>query len=316
MRASIIIPTYNRPNTLKLCLEALSRQTANLNDFEVIVVKDGREIELVFSDLTTDCDPGLQVRFFEIDHAGPGVARNAGIDHAAGEIICFTDDDCVPERTWVQEWLKYFVEHPDKVAAGGLVNSVSPTTMVERYIALKGLLARPVVDPTSAILNLVTANAAGRKVALQAIGGFDSDYLVNGKMVGAEDLDLTHRLRERFGNTALGTHEPAQVAHHHRQTLSALVRQHVAYGMGAGIFLKKFNLPPSHLSIKQPTILGLGQYAIYLLDRIAKKGFPEFKRKHLPIYLYPLYGGLDFVRKFAYMWGFYKLSLTTPHGKR
>lgn len=315
MKVSVVIPTYNRPHTLKKGLEALSKQSVSNADFEVIVVKDGREIPLDWDKLIENYN-GLAVRFFEIDHAGPGAARNAGIGYATGDIICFTDDDCVPDRHWVANWVKYFVQHPNQVAAGGTVDSVPTTTFVEKYIALKGLLVGPAINSEGIVINLVTANAACRRSALKAIDGFANDYLVDDRMVGAEDLDFTYRLRQRFGNSTLGVCTEARVAHHHRQTLSAMIKQHIAYGKGALIFIRKFNLPPVHLGIKDPTILGLFQYIGYLIHRIATKSLAEFRRKRLPVYLYPVYGGLDFIRKFSYMWGFYLMNRSSRHGTK
>jgi len=100
MEASIIIPTYNRADKLKLCLEALKGQ--DYKNFEVIVVDDGS------SDNTkkiVKSFKGLKTRYFYQEHSQQGVARNLGIGKARGKYIFFIGDDIIPEKNWLSEHL-------------------------------------------------------------------------------------------------------------------------------------------------------------------------------------------------------------------
>lgn len=108
MKASIIIPTYNRAKILKECLEALGKQS--VKDFEVIVVDDGG------SDNTkeiVDSARGLKTRYFRQKHSQQGVARNKGIKKAIGEYIFFIGDDILPEKNWIEEHLRLHEENND-----------------------------------------------------------------------------------------------------------------------------------------------------------------------------------------------------------
>ena len=71
---SVVIPTVKR-NSLRRCLEALKKQN-RLPD-EVIVIEDKKRL-------------------------GPSWARNKGIMKAKGDLIAFTDDDCVPPKDWLE----------------------------------------------------------------------------------------------------------------------------------------------------------------------------------------------------------------------
>jgi cellulose synthase/poly-beta-1,6-N-acetylglucosamine synthase-like glycosyltransferase len=306
LRAAVVIPTYDRPKTLRLCLEALRQQTLPKDQFEVFVIKDGKE-KPIPEGLHAAAE-GLNFTLREIEHGGAAMARNEGIRLASAPIICFTDDDCVPASDWLEQYVNYFEAHPQAIAAGGTVRGIPPTTPVERYIAFKGLLERPVIRPNGKFMNLPTANAAYSMAALKKVNGFSGEYVFNGKMIGAEDLDLTYKVREEFGNEAFAFCPEAVVEHHHRQDLAALVKQHIDYGRGAWVFLDKFDLPYSELDLKPASGWGLMQYGVYLAHRITTKSWAEFRRKKLSILYYPYYSALDFVRKWSYMWGVYLMQ--------
>ena len=87
---SIIVPTYNAQAYVEQCIESLLAQT--YPDIELIIVDDG----------STDSTPEILSEFAQRDeritvitqaNAGPGVARNNGIDHARGSYLYFCDAD-------------------------------------------------------------------------------------------------------------------------------------------------------------------------------------------------------------------------------
>jgi glycosyltransferase involved in cell wall biosynthesis len=95
---SVIIPTYNRLEKLQKTLEAFGRQTLSKKDFEVIVIDDGG------SDGTKDCiesfreSTRLNLKYFYLDHRGPGRARNIGAQKALFPIVFFCGDDTYPDK--------------------------------------------------------------------------------------------------------------------------------------------------------------------------------------------------------------------------
>jgi GT2 family glycosyltransferase len=97
MRASVIIPTYNRSSFLARTLTgfALQRQ----RDFEVIVVDDGGgdDSRSVVTGFSTE----FEVRYHHREHRGISAARNAAIQEARGDILVFNDDDRVPAPDFI-----------------------------------------------------------------------------------------------------------------------------------------------------------------------------------------------------------------------
>src|SRR5579884_2504543 len=103
-RASVVVPTYRRPDLLDRCLAALVAQDLGPQAYEIVVADDaaseetGRQVER----WATNDRPAL--RYVPVRHAhGPAAARNAGWRAARGEVIAFTDDDTVPDPGWLRE---------------------------------------------------------------------------------------------------------------------------------------------------------------------------------------------------------------------
>lgn len=102
---SIVVPAFNAEATVEECLDSLLRQT--YPDFELIVVDDGSRdttAELVAAKAAQD----RRIRLLCQTNAGPGAARNAGIDHATGEWLCFVDSDDTVSPNYLEVLLSLF----------------------------------------------------------------------------------------------------------------------------------------------------------------------------------------------------------------
>jgi GT2 family glycosyltransferase/Flp pilus assembly protein TadD len=86
---SVIVPTYNRPDRLRVALESVNRQ--QYQDFEVIVVNDGTTpVESVIAELNRDG----RITLVNHDHnRGLAASRNTGLRLAKGTYIAYLDDD-------------------------------------------------------------------------------------------------------------------------------------------------------------------------------------------------------------------------------
>lgn len=182
VKVSVVVPTYNRPALIKKCVEGLIQQNFNPEAYEIIVVTDGPD-ETTSSFINAykkQCN--CQVHCYSLPvKKGPAAARNKGWRSAKGELVLFTDDDCIPSPTWVSGfWKAYEAMGTDRIAFTGkiIVPYKKPLTDHDRNtIALEQA-------------DFVTANCAVSKTMLELIGGFDEAF----EMAWREDSDLEFKL--------------------------------------------------------------------------------------------------------------------------
>ena len=104
LKISVIIPTFNDDTRLQLCLDALSKQTLPTSDYEVIVVNNSKSplsVKATFENIT----------FLRELKPGSYAARNLGVSAARGEVLAFTDSDCIPSRVWLESGLEAIHEN-------------------------------------------------------------------------------------------------------------------------------------------------------------------------------------------------------------
>lgn len=130
---SVIIPTYNRSDSIIRALRSLCHQTLRPEQFEVIVVDDGS---------TTYCPDELyspaydfDLRIIRQENAGATIARNHGALHSRGEVLIFMDDD-VTASNQALEVLTDTCQRCSRVLAMAALVSRSPdltTVYARRY---------------------------------------------------------------------------------------------------------------------------------------------------------------------------------------
>ena len=119
---SIVIPTYNRPEQLAVCLRACSRLEYPHDRFEVIVVDDGGVMPL--DEVINEFRGLLTLKLLQQQNAGPAAARNKGAAEARGEFLAFTDQDCAPASNWLEALAAQFVASPDCAVGGQTRNAL------------------------------------------------------------------------------------------------------------------------------------------------------------------------------------------------
>jgi len=115
MRASIIVCTRNRAGSIPETLEALSQQEGA--DFEILVVDSSAGAE---KEKTAELAARFGAKYVAERRPGLSLARNTGMSAAAGEIIAFTDDDCIPAKDWLAQKIKNYSD-PNVWACTGRV---------------------------------------------------------------------------------------------------------------------------------------------------------------------------------------------------
>ena len=131
MFVSIIIPTFNGASRIGHCLNALLPQTIG-RDVEILVIDDGSTDNL--AEVIPRFDRAA-VRIITQMHAGPAAARNRGAAEAKGQIILFTDDDCVPMPDWLNAMTRPF-EDAAVVGVKGVYRT-EQKSLVARFVQIE-----------------------------------------------------------------------------------------------------------------------------------------------------------------------------------
>ena len=184
LEVAVVIPTYQRPDLLLRCLEAVLAQTFALDAFEVIVVDDGcgDDVREVVGKLTWRTRGRPVVRYLRPDGTrGPAAARNRGWRASQAPLIAFTDDDTIPHEDWLAQGVRALSEGPVAVC-GRVVVPVGQGAPTDHERNTQGLERA----------EFVTANAFVRRDALVAVGGFDERYT----RAWREDSDLQFALMQ------------------------------------------------------------------------------------------------------------------------
>jgi glycosyltransferase involved in cell wall biosynthesis len=176
---SVVVPTRDRADLLDRCLAALVAMDFDPQQYEVIVVDDGpgpatqRTVQRWAQGART------RIRYLTTAGArGPATARNCGWHAAAGTIVAFTDDDCLPDRGWLKAGLAAMTG--DVGGVTGRMIMPLPTTPTDYQRDAARLCES----------DFVTANCFVRRSVLADVGGFDERFA----MAWREDSDLQFSL--------------------------------------------------------------------------------------------------------------------------
>ena len=232
IRHSVIIPTYGRPDTLRLCLEACAALDYDVDAFEVIVVDDGNHEDT--RQVVDEFGQHLRVFYIaQIMRSGAASARNAGATQAQGTYIDFVDDDCAPEPGWLRGLDEIFRQEQGTVAVGGrIVNSFGDNVYaIASQNVVDFLYEWYNADPKAGGF-FASNNFSCPRDAFWQIGGFDESF----PRAAAEDRDFCDRWTEHGWRLVYAPN--AVVRHRHRLTFASFLRQHFGYGRGA-VFLHK-----------------------------------------------------------------------------
>ena len=183
---SVIIPVYNDGERLRLCLQALERQTYPKERYEVIVVDNASDTAAKIKDVIREFKDAIAL-YEEIP--GSYAARNKGLAVAKGEAIAFTDADCIPAPDWIEKG----ISHLQQVANCGLVGGeieifwrdFRQPSLIELY---ESMLAFRQQDCIEKHHYSVTANLFTWKKVFDRVGNFNSQLKSNG------DIEWSNRV--------------------------------------------------------------------------------------------------------------------------
>lgn len=161
-KVSIIIPCRNDLR-FRRCLEAIALQSYPSRHIEVILVDDGSQPRI-----DANLPKVTQLRLDE--HCGSFAARNSGIRRAKGEVIIFTDSDCVPHRNWIAEGVRAMTSSNCDILGGRIEQVITDPRSASQAVDAINNLRHDLSIPFRSVA--FTANLFVRKSVFDAIGTF------------------------------------------------------------------------------------------------------------------------------------------------
>ena len=228
LRASVVIPTYNRYASLERVLRGLARQTVSPEQFEVVLVADG------CTDGTAPLSRALAallpytLRVIEQENAGPAAARNRGVAETRAALVIFVDDDVLPAEDFLAVHLAaHGPEAEDRVVALGPLlppldvrlnawGAWEERALLRQYADMEAGRWQPTYR------QFYTGNASLYKRHILEAGGFHPEFL------RAEDIELGLRLMAQ-GCTFAFLPE-ARAWHYVHRSFASWARMPDAYG--------------------------------------------------------------------------------------
>jgi glycosyltransferase involved in cell wall biosynthesis len=178
---SVVVPAYNEEEHIGACLVALNRQDLPRSDYEIIVV-DGDS-----KDRTREIAAPLADLVFVQTSPRVGGARNDGAMRAKGEIVAFTDADCVVPPDWVGRIRDDFARwHPVEVY--GAVYPNEDTVRNRIALAMANTFAR-IGYSTRTLYYSLGCNTAVDRAAFIRAGMYRP-------MDAGEDIELSLRMKK------------------------------------------------------------------------------------------------------------------------
>ena len=183
LKISIIIPAYNASATILKCLFSLHEQT--IMPWEIIVVDDGS------SDNTMELAKGYATVVKNMNKKGAGGARNYGASIASGEILAFTDSDCILPQAWIQRMSEAFCEEGVAAVAGGYI-SHEGNSFVGNFAFLE--LSERRKNFNKYVETAPSNNFAIKRNIFEEIGGFPEIFAT----ASNEDLVFSFRASRKY----------------------------------------------------------------------------------------------------------------------
>jgi glycosyltransferase involved in cell wall biosynthesis len=241
-KVSVIVCSYNGAKTLERCLESLKR--LDYPAYEVILVDDG----------SNDNTQEIAARHPWIvnirqENFGLSAARNVGAQSATGEVLAYTDSDCMADPDWL-----YFMV--GTLLSGNYAGVGGPNISPPAENWIQACVAAAPGGPNHVLLTDLVAehipgcNMAFYKWAFERVGGFDPEYRKAG-----DDVDFCWRLQQE--GQIIGFSPSAIVWHYRRFTLAAFRRQQNGYGEAESLLRFK------HLVFFGPTGIAKWKGQIY-----------------------------------------------------
>jgi len=215
VKVSVVVPVYNSAKTLSKTIEALMSQNFLEDNFEILIADDGS------TDSTAEIVKRYPVKYLHQDNKGPAAARNLGWKFSSGNIVCFTDSDCIPEKDWISKIIKAYTSE-QIVGVGGSYDIVNSESLLASCIH-EEIVQRHLKMPKE-VNYLGAFNVSYRRSILEEVGGFNESY----SDASGEDNDIAYRVVKK-GYTLIFD-KNIKVGHYHPTSLLRYLKQQFKHG--------------------------------------------------------------------------------------
>lgn len=220
MKTAVVVPTYNRPESLKLCLISLMHLDPAPD--AIIVVDDGSK----WPAAPICAEFGDRVTCIRQTNAGPAAARNAGVRRTQADVVALTDDDCTPRTDWFGILLQAQDGVVGRMVGGRVENALTNNVYAAASQSLCDYLYAAGGSAGENAGFFTTNNLAFDRAFFDKIGGFDEGF----PRAAAEDRDLGLRWRAAGGELLYAPQ--AVIDHAHHMDFRGFWRQQSNYGRG------------------------------------------------------------------------------------
>lgn len=265
---TVVIPTYNRPDSLYRAVESLFWQGARKAGFSVLIVDNSADASarMVFDTLASHAPAGLTLDYIHMPAPGVANARNAAMDALKTPLVAFLDDDQTAPIHWIEELLKTH-EAFGGAATFGPVLTMLADDVTRHRAYFEAFFAR---DPALSSGYISKPYGCGNclldtRLLPQEKPWFDTRM----NEVGGEDDLLFASIRKHGGKFAWSAGAP--VYEHplpQRVTLGYTLRRAFAYGQGPCTLARRAD-PPRYHAIAFWMAIGAGKFVLHGLAWLA-----------------------------------------------
>lgn len=219
---SVIVPAYNDQIRIKLCLKKLLKQTYLKNKYEIIVIDNQS------TDETRAVIKQFPVKLLEeTKKQSSYAARNVGIKTAKGKVLAFTDSDCQPEKSWLENGVRSLLTRKCQLVAGQVKFLFhNPDNLYEIYDSVSNMQQEEKIKKNQ---GAATANLFSYKKLFKQVGYFDNQLISGG--------DISWTLKAIKGGNKI-CYEPTAVVEHPTRDKIALLKKQIRIGYGQVAIIK------------------------------------------------------------------------------